>query len=264
MNKIISKNIKQILVPVMIKQGFHYAFYSELCKFEKENREGGKIERILIIQCEYPKCIRIEASIVPTYLHMPFVEQKDIMIEDEGIQKTHLNGWSYKTEEDVKRIVEMIKNSLIEKGFEALDAILNDPEDLYPTYLEYRDIYENHEKYLNDFKKKYSFNANDFNEALHVLQKALDDFPDRITEENRALLLPVIAAYGEIFLVNGGKWVWNEKAKKAMITYPDKRMSGESMIVPSAEIYGNIQMQRKENICEMIVKELKAVSSQKK
>lgn len=32
-----------------------------------------------------------------------------------------------------------------------MDTILNDPEDLYPTYSEYKDMYENHEKYLNEF-----------------------------------------------------------------------------------------------------------------
>lgn len=118
----------------------------------------------------------------------------------------------------------MIKESLEKKGFEYLDTILNDPEDLYPIYSEYKDMYENHEKYLNEFKKEYDFNADDTDKALETLQKALDDFPNRITEENRSQLLPVIAAYGAIFVAKGGRWTWNENSKKIYDSVSPQRL----------------------------------------
>lgn len=259
MNRITSKNIRQILLPVMEEHGLTHAFYPDCCVFVKRNEEGGKLERITVTQFEYYKCIKIEIDILPTYLHLPFIDEKNVIIENRKVKKSSLEGWIYKTEEDIKQILEMIKESLEKKGFEYLDTILNDPEDLYPIYSEYKDMYENHEKYLNDFKKEYDFNADDTDKALETLQKALDDFPNRITEENQSQLLPVIAAYGAIFVAKGGKWTWNEDSKKSMISYPHKNLSVDHIIIPASEIYGGIQGNRKHSICEGIAKELKYI-----
>ena len=259
MNKIISKNIRQILLPVMKEHGFTHTFYSDCCVFVKRNEEGGKLERITVTQFEYDKRIKIEIDIRPTYLHLPFVDEKDILIENQKVKKASLEGWIYKTEEDIRQILEMIKESLEKKGFEYLDTILNDPADLYPTCSEYKDMYENHEKYLKDFKEKYDFDETDTGKALETLQKALDDFPDRITEENRSQLLPVIAAYGAIFAAKGGRWTWNENSKKSMISYPHKDLSVDAIILPAAEIYGGIQGNRKHSICEALAKELTCI-----
>ena len=259
MNKIASKNIRQILIPTMEKHGFTYAFHPDCCVFVKRNEEGGKMERITVTQLEYYKCIKIDVDILPTYLHLPFIDEKNIIIENSKVRRTSLKGWLYKTEEDIKQILEMIKESLEKKGFEYLDAILNDPEDLYPTYSVYKDMYENHEKYLNDFKEEYNFNMDDTDKALEILQKALDDFPDRITEENRSQLLPVIAAYGAIFVAKGGKWTWKEDSKKSMISYPHKNLSVDAIVIPAVEIYGGIQGNRKHSICEAIAKKLKYI-----
>lgn len=243
----------------MEKHGFTYAFHPDCCVFVKRNEEGGKMERITVTQLEYYKCIKIDVDILPTYLHLPFIDEKNIIIENSKVRRTSLKGWLYKTEEDIKQILEMIKESLEKKGFEYLDAILNDPEDLYPTYSEYKDMYENHEKYLNDFKEEYNFNMDDTDKALEILQKALDDFPDRITEENRSQLLPVIAAYGAIFVAKGGKWTWKEDSKKSMISYPHKNLSVDAIVIPAVEIYGGIQGNRKHSICEAIAKKLKYI-----
>ena len=42
MNRITSKNIRQILIPAMEEHGFTHAFYPDCCVFVKRNEEGGE------------------------------------------------------------------------------------------------------------------------------------------------------------------------------------------------------------------------------
>ena len=103
MNRITSKNIRQILIPAMEEHGFTHAFYPDCCVFVKRNEEGGKLERITVTQFEYYKCIKIEIDILPTYLHLPFIDEKNVIIENRKVKKSSLEGWIYKTEEDIKQ-----------------------------------------------------------------------------------------------------------------------------------------------------------------
>ena len=79
-------------------------------------RKGGKLERITVTQFEYYKWIKIEIDILPTYLHLPFIDEKNVIIENRKVKKSSLEGWIYKTEEDIKQILEMIKESLEKKA----------------------------------------------------------------------------------------------------------------------------------------------------
>ena len=62
------------------------------------------------------KWIKIDIDIRPTYLHLPFIDEKNVIIENRKVKKSSLEGWIYKTEEDIKQILEMIKESLEKKA----------------------------------------------------------------------------------------------------------------------------------------------------
>ena len=194
MNRITSKNIRQILIPAMEEHGFTHAFYPDCCVFVKRNEEGGKLERITVTQFEYYKCIKIEIDILPTYLHLPFIDEKNVIIENRKVKKSSLEGWIYKTEEDIKQILEMIKESLEKKGFEYLDTILNDPEDLYPIYSEYKDMYENHDKYLNEFNFVAKGGRWTWNEDS---KKSMIAYPHKDLSVD-AIIIPASEIYGGI------------------------------------------------------------------
>ena len=73
----------------MEEHGFTHAFYPDCCVFVKRNEEGGKLERITVTQFEYYKWIKIDIDIRPTYLHLPFIDEKNIIIENRKV-KNHL------------------------------------------------------------------------------------------------------------------------------------------------------------------------------
>ena len=61
--------------------------------------------------------------------------------------------------------------------------------------------------------------------SLVAIQIAIDEFPGYITNENHLQMFPVIVAYGEFFVVQGGEWVWYEDSHIAKITVPKAKIN---------------------------------------
>lgn len=75
-----------------------------------------------------------------------------------------------------------------------MDTILNDPEDLYPTYSEYKDMYENHEKYLNEFNFVAKGGRWTWNEDS---KKSMIAYPHKDLSVD-AIIIPASEIYGGI------------------------------------------------------------------
>lgn len=147
---------------------------------------------------------------------------KDIIVKQEKMPKRFLGGWAYKTKDDVKKIIEMFTKSMEIHGFEVMDSILNDPRDIHPKRTDYEDMYYHHEKYVKEFSHKYRYDLSNNEAALMAIQKEIDEFTGYITAENSYTLFPVIAAYGEMFVINGGAWTWYENLHRTMISIPNR------------------------------------------
>lgn len=211
MGRSISSLIWEYILPVMTEHYFEHLIDERGNWHFYKNCEGGERQQsIHIITRDFrEKSIELLLRIKPThkYRHM---QLEQIMVEDQKFVKSSMGGWVFKNSKDAKAIIQMIAESK-ENIFKVLDEALNDPEDIYPTAAEYRELYDNHQKYAEEFRRKYALYNWDMESTLDAIKKEFEQFPLKITLENRKGLLSVAAACGEIFIAKGGNWIWDEK-----------------------------------------------------
>ena len=249
MNKETTAIIEQLLVPIMEEHGFNCCFFSNYCCFERKDKDQEKSQKIIITEFKVQSYIQFQASTSPTFLHSPIMNVKDIIVKQEKMPKRFLGGWAYKTKDDVKKIIEMFAKSMEIHGFEVMDSILNDPGDIYPKQTDYEEMYYHHEKYVKEFSHKYRYDLSNNEAALTAIQKEIDEFTGYITAENCHTLFPVIAAYGEIFIINGGVWTWYEELHRTMISVPNRK--DDIIADPFSTIYFCIQGNKRNNLKEI-------------
>lgn len=255
MNKETTAIIEQLLVPIMKEHGFNCVFFSDYCYFERKDKAQEKSQKIIITEFKVQSYIQFQASTSPTFLHPPIMDMKDIIVKQEKMPKRFLGGWAYKTKDDVKKIIEMFTKSMEIHGFEVMDSILNDPRDIHPKRTDYEEMYYHHEKYVEEFSHKYRYDLSNNEAALMAIQKEIDEFTGYITAENSYTLFPVIAAYGEMFVINGGAWTWYENLHRTMISVPNR--NNDIIANPFGTIYSCIQGNKRKQLKEIALMNLR-------
>lgn len=211
MGRSISSLIWEYILPVMTEHYFEHLTDERGNWHFYKSCEGGERQQSIhiITRDSYERSIELLLRIKPTYKYR-HMQLDQIMIEDQEFSRASMGGWVFKNSKDAKAIIQMIAGSM-ENIFRVLDEALNDPEDIYPTAAEHRDLYDNHQKYAEEFQRKYALCNWDTEPTLDAVKEELEQFSPEITFETRKRLLPAAAACGEIFIAKGGKWIWDEK-----------------------------------------------------
>ena len=255
MNKETTAIIKQQMVPLMEEHGFSCTFYSDGCCFERKSMDQEKTQLVWITDFKNQSYVQFQANTFPTFLYSPTIDLEKIIVKEEKMPKRLKGKWFYKTCEDVEKIIEIFAKSMKLRGFKAMDTILNDSRDICPKSADYEEMYHNHGKYAEEFHARYKYDPLNTEASLAAIQKAIDEFPGYITNENHLELFPVIAAYGEFFVVRGGEWVWYEDSHTAKITVPKSKIN--TIANPFGAIYSCIQNHKSAKIKEAALMNLR-------
>lgn len=263
MSRSIQSYMWEIILPIMRENGFEECISEEGDWFyEKKSKDGVHKQQIVISFIEFMGLnIRLGLDVIPNY--RPYSLPLDsIIVGDENLTKGSAGGWVCNTERDIKVILEMIAKSIKERGFKVLDIIEEEEKDKCATPDEHRDLYENHQKYAEEFRIKYGLDDWDLEPAFNAIRLDLEKFPSEITQVNRKALVYLAAACGEIFIARGGYWEWNESVKRAMIKIynwkhgVDDSVNSQLDLVFRAVLSGNLDL-----VCELIKIDLKCTNN---
>ena len=96
--------------------------------------------------------------------------------------------------------------------------------------------------------------------VLKAIQCELENLPSEITQEAKKRIACLAAAWGEIFIQNGGRWVWNDSVQRVLIKIYDRNWGSErSVSSPLDLIYSSVINDHLESVCLAIRNNLKGV-----
>ena len=261
MKQRIQKYIREIILPVMTERGFQYSTDEDGDGIFRKKCEDGVRTQQVIIQLKFDGeyTIDLDLRIEPSnkYFSLPLGL---IIAGDRKLKKGLLGGWVCNTAEEAKAVLEMIARNMEKRGFRVLDRAGSDPEDICPTPSEHRDLYENHQKYAEEFQKEHGLSDWEVESVLQAVQYELEKLPSEITQEARKRITYLAAACGEIFIARGGGWVWRPDMEKVLLKVYDRNLRNERLVVsPLALIYSSVSNGCLENVCLSIKRNLKGV-----
>lgn len=201
MKRSIQKYIKEIIFPIMMERGFEYSSdeYGDGI-FRKKCEDGVRVQQVIIqLGSGGESTINLDLRIEPSNRYFP-VPPGLIIAGDRKLKKGILGGWVYDTAEDARAILEMIARNMERRGFRVLERAANDPGDVCPTPSDQRELYENHQKYAEEFQKKHGLADWELEAAFKAIQCELEKLPSEITQETRKQIVYLSAACGEIFV----------------------------------------------------------------
>ncbi len=231
MEQSIQKYIREIILPVMTERGFQYSTDEDGDGiFRKKCEDGVRTQQVIIqLRFDGEYTIDLDLRIEPSnkYFSLPLGL---IIAGDRKLKKGLLGGWVCNTEEEAKAVLEMIARNMEKRGFRVLDRAGNDSEEIWPTSSEQRDLYENHQKYAEDFQKNHSLADWELETVFKAVQCELEKLPSEITQETRNRMVYLSAVCGEIFIAKGGHWVWNENMETATLRIFDRNLWSEHAV----------------------------------
>lgn len=256
MKNVFTCTMHDILQPVMELQGFTAVVISEGGWILKKIESGTEKKQIVCVD-HFPdpdcmKRIRLLLSVYPCS-DGNFLDLSRVDMGDHLLKKSMLDGWEYETEKDVKEIINMITQFMITQGFEMMNAAQKDEKILSATPEEQKDLYMNHDKYKEVFRRKHKLEDWEPETVFQAINIDLQKFPANIGPEDREKILPIAAACGEIFVEKGGEWKWEntEQGPKACAVIPNRNISifKEYTMEPLDLVYLHINTEFRENIC---------------
>lgn len=261
MEQNIQKYIREIILPVMTERGFQYSTDEDGDGIFRKKCEDGVRTQQVIIQLKFDGeyTIDLDLRIEPSnkYFSLPLGL---IIAGDRKLKKGLLGGWVCNTAEEAKAVLEMLARNMEKRGFRVLDRAGSDPEDICSTPSEHRDLYENHQKYAEKFQREHGLTDWQLEPVLKAIQCELENLPSEITQEAKKRIACLAAAWGEIFIKNGGRWVWNDSVQRVLIKIYDRNWGSErSVSSPLDLIYSSVINDHLESVCLAIRNNLKGV-----
>lgn len=146
---------------------------------------------------------------------------------------------TFQSKVDFEKTLQFFAFALQEKGFALLDQIeqMEEPQDiLHPTKRVNLILYQNHQKYQQEFFKHHAVDESNYMQVLNVLQNELDNWKES-DEDAEEKLLRIIAVYCGLYERLQATWHWHEEFEMVELLIPRKR-NGVSRYRPISQIYG--------------------------
>lgn len=146
---------------------------------------------------------------------------------------------TFKSKAGFEKTLQFFAFALQEKGFALLDQIeqMEEPQDiLHPTKRVNLILYQNHQKYQQEFFKHHAVDESNYMQVLNVLQNELDNWKES-DEDAEEKLLRIIAVYCGLYERLQATWHWHEEFEMVELLIPRKR-NGVSRYRPISQIYG--------------------------
>lgn len=146
---------------------------------------------------------------------------------------------TFKSKAGFEKALQLFAFALQEKGFALLDQIeqLEEPQGiLYPTKRVNLMLYQNHQKYQQEFFKHHAVDESNFMQIFDILQHELDNWKES-DEEAEEHLLRIIAVYCSFYERLHATWHWHEEFEMVELLIPQKR-NGVARYRPIPQIYG--------------------------
>lgn len=261
MKKLLSKEIKERLCPIMLENGYVLARRFPTSKewlFEKQTTDGRTIKVIVEYLKNVITTIRLDMGIVPSQKYNSFeIDVPQIKWNGKQLEKNMYGGWTCRENSDVEIAVDYIIEIMKQFAFDYFDKAQNDPTDKPLSLDSQSELFNNHEKYELQFLSRHNMSAWIIDDVIKAMQEDLLQIINS-TEADNSLILEVSAAYGKLLIHNGGKWIWEADVSKAAVQIPNRIMNTIDRIkYPLQEMMFYVRAKDVANVKEEIIGILK-------
>ena len=214
-----TKLIEEILGKYLKKQGYIYNGYTYSVKGWRYTKTKDNVNCMITID-EYGNAIRLWLS-TDAYMQ-GLITDKEI-VSEENYNANIFGFWDYTNKEDFKKILEIYKDALDNKGLALLEQISHHYTSIRPTADMHKYLYENHEYLNKTYRSLFDLPVKEFDENFigDFLNNKLEKMNNLGSEEIISNLLGLAAIYGDTLVQNlKGEWIWETKQQMCWIEVP--------------------------------------------
>lgn len=245
----------RLLKSTMIKNGYTADIAEKSCVFTKKQKDSEQVQRIFVTI--HPDFVTFRMELIPSSKYH-FIKNEEVFDSNDEMLWKNKAVQEYRTTEELQNILKMIAFSMEKAGFQFLDHAAKDADDLYATHEEDMDLYLHHAEYVDNFKRQHHITCNEINVTFQKIKEALISLPSKPSQIERKQLLQIAAAYGYVYILQGGRW---EMSNNLLCIKLKKKGSNreENMGNPLDWIYLCVSNNHRENVEYFAIEQLKSV-----
>ena len=204
----IAKNVKAIIGKDLEEKGFVYKKDGNVWLYER--KKGDVTQSICIIRDRYFAGY-IKAVLYADAYGQEMREFRNFVPEVMG---TFQEFWEYKTEEELKQVLEQFRIWINTYGLSLLESMSVPTTEARPKPETNLYLYQHHEEIYEKYRKEWKLEGMTGTEVMERIQEEMEKLYDRDFKEIEGKLIELAAVYGHTTCIDGiGEWEWEERRK---------------------------------------------------